>query len=166
MFIEILLRRLQEVTIFVGGNVRANKPCYIAISLVRSAVAQYPSKAGYLSLAHYSEALQALPTPCGCGWGVCILPTGLGCFVVLPLRTVAAGRAGPPPLPADCHWAHHLWGSAGWCSCPRPAPVCQEGRQVLCWQSRPSWRTCRWPHPLPGVLTVVVVRASAGHFWV
>lgn len=108
MFIEILLRRLQEVTIFVGGNLRASKPCCIAISLVRSAVAQYPSKAGYLCLAHSSEALQALPTPCGCGWGVCILPTGLGCFVVLPLRTVAAGRAGPPPLPAYCHWAHHL----------------------------------------------------------
>lgn len=53
MFIEILLRRLQEVTIFVGGNIRASKPCCIAISLVRSAVAQYPSKAGYLSLVHY-----------------------------------------------------------------------------------------------------------------
>lgn len=51
-------------------------------------------------------------TPRCYGWDVCILPTGLGCFVALapPPRTMAAGRAGLPPLPAGGHWAHHHWG--------------------------------------------------------
>lgn len=54
------------------------------------------------------------------------MPTGLGCFVALPSGPWLQERAGPPPLPAGCHWAHHHWGSAGWCSCPCPATACQE----------------------------------------